>query len=164
MFVLCILAVFSVIQPLILLFIVLACLLPTERNLFFKIDYALLFTFVGFFIFVGNINEIPQVKEFFLKIISGREMTSALLLSQCISNVPAAILLSKFTENYTAMIVGTNIGGLGTVVASLASLISFRFYIRSDGAEVGKYLSVFTAVNLAALILLYLFSTFYYGF
>ncbi|MDE5991893.1 MAG: citrate transporter, partial [Oscillospiraceae bacterium] len=100
---------------------------------------------------VGNIRNIGAVSDFITKIMDGREMLATAAVCQVISNVPAAVMLSGFTENARALVLGTNIGGLGTVVASLASLISFRIYLETDEAKPLRYLAVFTLVNVLLL-------------
>lgn len=122
------------------------------------VDYSLLATFIMFFIFVGNIKNIPAVSEVISHIISGKELILSILFSQVISNVPAAVLISGFTENFKHILLGVNIGGLGTIIASLASLISFRFYNRTDNKNTLKYLTVFSAVNLTVIFPLILFA------
>ena len=101
--------------------VVLAYLLLCDRSVFRSVDYSLLLTFAGFFVFIGNMGRIPAFCDFLAGIIGGRELLTAVLSSQIISNVPAALLLSGFTENIPALIVGTNLGGLGTLIASMAS-------------------------------------------
>jgi len=137
--------------------IVLAALLIFDRKILKKVDYSLLLTFVFFFIFVGNIGSIPAVKDAFDRLIAGREFAAGVAASQIISNVPAAVLLSAFSSNYKALILGTNIGGLGTLVASLASLISYKLYCKSDDARPARYLAVFSLYNLLYLAALCLF-------
>ena len=124
------------------------------RHVLAKVDYGLLATFVCFFLFVGNLQQIPAVAQWLGQIVQGKELGAAICLSQVVSNVPAAVMLSGFTKDSAALLAGSNIGGMGTLVASLASLISFKLYTRTEGAAVGRYLGVFTAVNLAALFLL----------
>lgn len=128
-----------------------------DRSLFKGIDYGLLATFVCFFIFVGNIRNIPAVHDGIADFINGREFFASVLLSQGISNVPAAVLLSAFTDNYKALLLGTNVGGLGTLIASLASLISFKQYVKTEDASSAKYLGIFATVNFAFLAVLYCF-------
>jgi Na+/H+ antiporter NhaD/arsenite permease-like protein len=89
-------------------------------------------------------------------LISGRELPAGILLSQIISNVPAAMLLSKFTAGYPALLIGVNFGGLGTLIASMASVISYKLYAAAPGARKGKYLGVFTAVNVLFLGILWI--------
>lgn len=137
----------------------LAVLVPAvlflDRKLFGKIDYFLLLTFVCFFLFIGNMGRIPAVSSLLRSLIEGRELPAGVALSQVISNVPAAILLSGFTEDARALLYGVNIGGLGTLIASLASVISFRLYGGSDGARKGAYLKKFTLYNILFLAALY---------
>jgi len=163
LFVLCLLAVFKLISHWALLGVVVIFLLLQNRKLLLKVDYGLLLTFVCFFIFVGNISRIESVKTLVSGLLSGRELVASALLSQVISNVPAAVMLSRFTDNASALLVGTNVGGLGTLVASLASLISYKLYSKSEGANSRRYLGLFTVVNLALFLLLLLFSVWYYS-
>ena len=156
--ILCLLTVFSVLDWKILLCIAAAALLLFDRNIFKNIDWALLATFVCFFIFSGNLAAIPAVRSLLTGWMTKSAFFASLLTSQVISNVPAALLLSPFTDQSAAMILGTNVGGLGTLVASLASLISYKYYARSEGAKSGRYLLTFTLVNLALLIPLTLLS------
>jgi Na+/H+ antiporter NhaD/arsenite permease-like protein len=103
-----------------------------------------------------------MIKDFLASLLTGRELFVSILASQVISNVPAAVLLSTFTKDYKSLILGTDLGGLGTLVASLASLISYKFYSKTEGAMRGKYLGVFTLYNvvfLIGLVLCYLFMT-----
>lgn len=123
-----------------------------------RVDYSLLLTFVGFFIFIGNMGRIPAFRAFLEEIIAGHEVLTSVTASQVISNVPAALLLSGFTEDMKGLIVGTNLGGLGTLIASMASLISFKYIGREKKNLRGPYLLYFTVVNvcfLAALMLLF---------
>ena len=111
-------------------------------------DYSLLVTFIALFIFIGNLGRIPQFSNLLEKLMAGRETLTAVLASQIMSNVPAALLLSGFTSDYNALIIGTNIGGLGTLIASMASLISFK-YVAGEVPELrGKYLLKFTVASL----------------
>jgi Na+/H+ antiporter NhaD/arsenite permease-like protein len=136
------------------LLIVLITILLFDRHVLKKVDYSLLMTFVCFFIFVGNIGNIPMINEFLANLFVGRELPVSIAASQIISNVPAAVLLSAFTEDYKDLILGTDLGGLGTLVASLASLISYKFYCKTEGARPGKFLGVFTLYNIMFLALL----------
>lgn len=134
--------------------VVLAAVLVKDRTLFFRVDYFLLLTFVCFFVFIGNMERIPAVSSLLTRLISGREFAAGVLLSQCISNVPAAILLSGFTSAVHPLLYGVNVGGLGTLIASLASVISYRAYSEVPGAKTGKYMIVFTGYNLLFLLIL----------
>lgn len=133
-------------------------LLVADRSVLKKVDYWLLATFVCFFIFAGNMGTIPSVQHFLGNVMERNTMLCAVASSQIISNVPAAVLLSNFTRDAKGMLLGTNIGGLGTLVASLASLISFKLYARTPQAKLLPYLGIFTAANAAMLVLLYLFA------
>ncbi|MDW5299606.1 MAG: SLC13 family permease [Sedimentibacter sp.] len=159
LFVLCLTTVFRFVDYRITLAIVFAAVMLLDKNLLLKVDYSLLATFVFFFIFTGNIGNIEPVKNYLSLLIENHELIYSILLSQVLSNVPTAVLLSNFTENYKALIVGTNVGGLGTLVASLASLISFKLYVKTENSKPVKYLAVFTAINILILLLLLIFST-----
>lgn len=136
--------------------ITLVLVLLTDRETLKHVDYSLLITFVGFFVFIGNMGRIPAFSDFLSEIVTNREGIVAVLSSQVISNVPAALLLSGFTDNYRALIIGTNLGGLGTLIASMASLISFKQVAAKDNISTGKYFKMFTVVNVILLILLLL--------
>ena len=138
------------------LLIVVVTLVLFDRKLFAKIDYSLLFTFVGFFVFIGNMGRIPAFREFLQGIIAGNEVLTAVISSQVISNVPAALLLSGFTDNYEALILGTNLGGLGTLIASMASLISYKYIVKENRCGKGAYFGFFTVANVVFLIVLLL--------
>ena len=114
----------------------------------------LLLTFVAFFVFSGNLARIDSVSSAIRKLMEGREYWMSLLTSQVISNVPAALLLSGFTRQSHAILLGVNIGGLGTPIASLASLISLKLYSHSEHASTGRFLGEFLVVNIALLLLL----------
>ena len=114
----------------------------------------MLLTFLCFFVFAGNMGNIGAVREFLNSLLERSAMLTSLLASQVISNVPAAVLLSGFTQDGQGLLVGTNLGGLGTLIASLASLISFRYYLRLEDAKPLRYLGVFTGLNLAGLAVL----------
>lgn len=133
--------------------------LLADRQALGRVDYGLLLTFVGFFIFIGNMGQLPAFRDFLRHIIAQRETLTAIVASQVISNVPAALLLSGFAENIPALIIGVNLGGLGTLIASMASLISYKQIARDPGVPNGRYIACFTAANLgflAALVGLYL--------
>ena len=128
--------------------------LITDRKLFRSVDYFLLLTFVCFFLFIGNMERIPLISTLLRTFIQGRELLLGILFSQCISNVPAAILLSGFTDAARPLLYGVNIGGLGTLIASLASVISYRAYGESKNAQKGAYMKTFTLYNLIFLAIL----------
>ena len=123
-----------------------------------KVDWALLATFVGFFVFVGNLGRIGSVRTLVSGLLQGREVLVSALFSQALSNVPTAILLSGFTQKGTGLLLGVNVGGLGTLIASMASLISYKLYAARPGAQVGKYFLQFTLWNLLFLAVLLPFS------
>lgn len=152
--ILCLLVVFRVIGYLPVLIIIAGAVLFLNRSLFRKTDYFLLLTFLFFFIFIGNIKRVPQISEFLNSAVQGRELIFGIFVSQIISNVPAAILLSGFSADYSALMTGVNIGGLGTLIASLASLISYKFFASEFPKEKGRYLKIFTLWNLLFLAVL----------
>ncbi len=160
LFVVCLLTVLRFIPDYICLGAAVLTALLFNRKLLLKVDYSLLATFVCFFVFVGNIARIGAVSDFFSGILAGRELIVTALLSQVISNVPAAVMLSGFTDNGTQLILGADIGGFGTLIASLASLISFQIYRKADNAQAFKYFCVFSTINFALLILLILIHKF----
>ncbi len=154
LFVVCIATVFNVLPYYVTLLLVLVLVLLLDRGLYKKVDYSLIFTFVGFFIFIGNMGNITFVSEFLKKIIDGREILVSILSSQVISNVPAALLLSGFTDKYELLLVGLNIGGLGTLIASMANLISYKIYVKEFPDKKGVYIGKFTLWCLVFLALL----------
>lgn len=154
LFALCVLVVVNVIPVHIMVVMILILFLILDRKVLVKIDYSLLLTFVGFFIFVGNIGRINELQNMLYNILKGNEFIIGALLSQVISNVPASILLSGFTSNWKNLVIGTNIGGLGTLIASMASLISFKLVTREYSDKKGKYFVKYTAVNVLLLIIM----------
>lgn len=154
LFILCIMTVVKIIPFYITFVILLVCILIFDRDTIKNVDYSLIFTFTGFFIFIGNIGRIPLFRDFLQGFISGKEMITAVLCSQIMSNVPAALLLTGFTDNIRMLIIGTNLGGLGTLIASMASLISFKFIQREDKNVNGTYIATFTVANVVFLICL----------
>ena len=125
-----------------------------DRKILLEVDYPLLATFAALFIFIGNIERISAFSNFLQSIISGHEIITSVVASQIMSNVPAAILLSQFTDNISKLIIGINIGGLGTIIASMASLISFKYIARENPAFKRRYLMLFTVYGLVFLIVL----------
>lgn len=130
------------------LLITLITVFLTDRKTLRGVDYCLLLTFCGFFVFVGNMGNIESIALLLEKLMQGREFLVAVLTSQVISNVPAALLLSGFTKDYKALLLGVNIGGLGTLIASMASLISYKFYAKAYPQQKGRYMGHFTKMNL----------------
>ena len=133
-------------------------LLLMDRSIFRRVDYSLLLTFVGFFIFIGNIGRLSAFSQMLQQVVSGHEVLAGVAASQVISNVPAALLLSGFTENLSALIIGVNLGGLGTLIASMASLISYKLIAREDSQIKGAYFRYFTVANICFLAILLIFT------
>ena len=154
LFAVCLLAVLRVIHDAAALAAVIAAAVLTDRKLLRRVDYSLLLTFVFLFLFIGNLKQAPAVSAVISRFVSGREFAAGILLSQVISNVPAAMLLSGFTRNYVPLLLGVNIGGLGTLIASMASLISWKLYAAAEDSRPAAYFGVFTAVNAAFLAVL----------
>ena len=166
LFLISLLSVFRILSwPVLLLIVLVGCLCLNSvlhgNFLPKKVDYSLLLTFLAFFIFIGNMKRIDLVRDFLDQMLTGRELLVSFGCSQVISNVPAAILLSGFTDQYAALLRGVNIGGLGTLIASLASLISYKFFAEKQGQSPKcgtkqRYLLQFTLwnVGMAAVLLL----------
>ena len=142
----------------IVLGIVLIVVICLDKSVLKNVDYCLLLTFISFFIFTGNLGNIPVIRDTLQELVNGRELLIGIVASQGISNVPAALLLSGFTSNYRALLAGVNIGGLGTLIASMASLISYKILANSYNEKKGKYFRWFTMVNLLFLVLLFTFN------
>ena len=160
LFALSILIVFRGIPYWIGLIIIPAAIAVLDYKALKMVDYGLLFTFVFFFIFSGNMSRIEAVRELFSGLLEKNTLIVSTLSCQVISNVPSAILLSQFTENYADLLVGVNIGGTGTLIASLASLITFREYNRVCPGRTLKYVGEFSLFNFSFLIILTTFMTF----
>lgn len=154
LFLLSIVIVFRVIPYWVGLAVIPAVLLLADRKALKMVDYPLLFTFVFFFIFAGNMARIGAVRGFLSMLLDKSTLLFSVLSCQFISNVPSAILLSQFTANYPDLLVGVNIGGTGTLIASLASLITFREYTRHNPGRGGYYVRLFSAFNFGFLIFL----------
>lgn len=137
-----------------------AVLFFADRHALESVDYPLLFTFVFFFIFAGNMARMDAVRDFFSALLSKNTLLFSALSCQCISNVPSAILLSQFTGNYAELLIGVNVGGVGTLIASLASLITFREYVKHDPKSTRRYIAEFSAFNFGFLIILIAFERF----
>jgi Na+/H+ antiporter NhaD/arsenite permease-like protein len=155
LFAVCLLAVVYIVPYGAALAVVAAAALLVDRPVLRRVDYGLLLTFVFLFIFIGNIKSLPAVSQALSSIVDGRELPVSIVLSQFISNVPAAMLLSGFTSDYPMLLTGVNLGGLGTLIASMASVISYKQYAAVSGARPGRYIAVFTALCLAFLAVLW---------
>ncbi len=155
LFLLCVLTVGGVAPHGVLLVAVTLAVLWKERSLFAAVDYSLLFTFLFFFLFVGNVKHLSGVEAWLTGVMAGRDRLVGVLLSQIISNVPAAMLLSRYSADLRELIIGVNLGGLGTLIASMASLISYKQVANRYPGEKQRYLLWFTLMNLAFLAVLY---------
>ncbi len=154
LFALTILTVFRVIPYYICLPIILVAILLSDRSALKKVDYPLLLTFVCFFLLAGNVSRIDAVSLFFSGLLEKSTLLTSVISCQVISNVPSAILLSEFTENYKELLLGVNIGGVGTLISSLASLITFREYTSHVKGKTLSYIGLFSALNFGFLIIL----------
>lgn len=163
LFVLSLLTVAHVIPYELTLLVVLAVILILDKEVLGRVDYALLFTFVGFFVFIGNMGRVPAFHALLQRIITGNEVITAVVASQFMSNVPAALLLSGFTGQYGLLIIGTNLGGLGTIIASMASLISFKYIGKEYKQLRGRYLLYFTLANVVFLAIFLAYYLLGYG-
>ncbi len=136
------------------LIVIPAVLMLVDRKALKMVDYGLLFTFVFFFVFAGNMARIDAVRNLFSDLLAKNTLLFSVASCQVISNVPSAILLSQFTGNYADLLVGVNIGGVGTLIASLASLITFREYTKHNPGKTGYYVGMFSLFNFGFLIIL----------
>lgn len=160
LFALSLLSVARVLPWELMLAVVLIVLIFTDRAVFLQVDYCLLFTFISFFIFIGNMGNIEAVRSVLQSLVAGRELAVGIGASQIISNVPATLLLADFTQDIKNLTIGVNLGGLGTLIASMASLISYKIYAHNYNKTKGRYLLWFTIANvlfLAVLVLIYVF-------
>lgn len=154
LFVLALLSVAHILPYQAIVAVTIVVALAADRRALLHVDYALLFTFIAFFVFVGNVGRIEVVSAALAQLIDGHELAVSVIASQVLSNVPAAILLSGFTSYFAALIVGTNLGGLGTLIASMASLISYKQVALVLPREKGRYFMLFTVWNIAFLAVL----------
>jgi Na+/H+ antiporter NhaD/arsenite permease-like protein len=156
LFILSLLVVLRVLHFLIALGVLIAVMLIMDRKAFKGVDYTLLITFVFFFVFVGNMGRIDLVYRAISEIVGKSPVITAVAASQVISNVPAALLLSAFTDNGEALVIGTNLGGLGTLIASMASLITYKFHaaLPKTKEKSVSYIGAFTVINIIFLVIL----------
>ncbi len=154
LFIIILLSVFHIIDYRFSFILTLLVVLVLNKKLLVQVDYSLLCTFTAFFILVGNISSMDIVKNFLSSILNSPKNTYffSILTSQFISNVPAAVLISPFTNNYKELLLGSNIGGMGTLIASMASLISYKLYLKEYPSQNRRYLKVFTFYNIIGLI------------
>lgn len=158
LFVLCLLVVAKVLNIAALLVIIVAAVLIENRRLLKSVDYSLLITFVAFFIFTGNMGRFPAFHTMIAGLMKGHERITSVMISQVISNVPASLLLAGFSNKYSQLMVGTNLGGLGTLIASMASLISYKQIVQVYPNRKGRYLLIFSVWNVVFLIVMYALS------
>jgi len=154
LFIVAMLVVLKLLPYGVMLLLTIVLVLLADRKTLGKVDYSLLVTFIGFFVFIGNMGRISAVSDFLKAVVQGHEVLTAVISSQFISNVPAALLLSGFSDNYRALIVGTDLGGLGTLIASMASLISYKMVAKEEDVPTGKYFAYFTVANIVFLVFL----------
>lgn len=154
LFALSLMVVAKVIAVELVLVMVLIVVLLLDKSVLKKVDYCLLLTFISFFIFTGNLGNIPVIRDSLQMLVAGKELLVGVVASQAISNVPAALLLSGFTSDYRALLAGVNIGGLGTLIASMASLISYKILANEYDEKKGSYFKWFTFVNIVFLVIL----------
>jgi hypothetical protein len=162
LFIVNILTVIGLVHFLISLAVTVMAMIIMDRKSFKKADYNLLLTFVFFFVLIGNIGRIDTITGALSGLVSDHPVPAAILSSQIISNVPAAMLLSAFTDDGRALVIGTNLGGLGTIIASMASLITYRFHSsfakeqeEKGNGKHGNYLLSFTLINIVMLAILF---------
>lgn len=158
LFVLALLSVAHILPYQAIVVATIAVALIADRRALTHVDYALLVTFIAFFVFVGNVGRIEMVSAALAQLIDSHELAVSVIASQVLSNVPAAILLSGFTSNFAALVIGTNLGGLGTLIASMASLISYKQVALVLPREKGRYFMLFTMWNVAFLAILAAFA------
>lgn len=163
LFILVILGIFRVINLYILIPLIVIPVLIVDRRRFKDIDYSLLATFVVFFIFSGNLSRINSITKVITGVLKKNTLFAGLLSCQIISNVPTAILLSKFTSDVTSILISVNVGSLGIIISSLASLIGLKEYIKHHKKGVFKYIIIHTAINFSFLFIILLLTFFKYN-
>lgn len=158
LFILCLFTVFRIVPYLLTTAVIVVFLIILNKKLLKEIDYMLLLTFVCFFIVSENLGRLEVIRIFLQSLLSQNTLLTAVGASQVISNVPAAVLLAGFTDQWQELLAGVNIGGLGTPIASLASLITLKLYLRWPEANIAKFIGIFSFVNVAGLVILLVFS------
>ncbi|MBQ9200608.1 MAG: anion permease [Lachnospiraceae bacterium] len=154
LFVLAVLTVLRIVTWYVMALIILAVVFVLDKKIILRADYMLLMTFIGFFIFTGNMGRVGYIRDMLERLVRGKEVYTSVIASQFISNVPATLLLSGFTDNHKALLLGVNLGGLGTLIASMASLISYKAFANEYKKEKGRYIRLFTVYNVLFLIAL----------
>ena len=157
LFVFALLVVAHIIPWYFILGAVLIAVFIIDKRTLVEVDYALIFTFIAFFILIGNLGNIEAIKSFLTSVVKGREVLVSIAASQFISNVPATLLLSEFTQDLRSLLVGVNFGGLGTLIASMASLISYKILAHNHNDIKGRYIIRFSILNIIFLVVLILF-------
>lgn len=162
MFIFSLLTIFRVVPIYIGVIVITLCVLIFDKKSLKTMDWDLLLTFCAFFIFSGNVKRIVPIKNFLATMMNRNVLITGLLSCQFISNVPSAVLLSSFTTDYKSLVTAVNIGSLGTLISSLASLITLKIFLKNSKNSFGYYLLLFTVINLAFLIVLLTY-TFIFG-
>jgi Na+/H+ antiporter NhaD/arsenite permease-like protein len=162
LFLMIILSVFNIVNYVTALVATIIIAFIINKKIILQVDYLLLLTFVCFFIFIGNISSLPLVNDFMKEILNNGKSTyfGSIVLSQLISNVPCSIFISKFTPYWRELLLGVNVGGMGTLIASLASVISYKFYVKNEPKASKQYIIKFSAYNLISLVLFTLINYF----
>ena len=154
LFVLTLCAILRVIPYLAVCAIVLVCLLVVNRRILLRVDYGLLITFAAFFVFAGNLSSIPQVREFLMSLLEGNALLTIVGTCQVISNLPTTLLYAPFTTDWATLLVATDIAGMGTPIASLASLITIKSFLNYRRDDAGLFMKLFLAGGFGFLIVL----------
>ena len=160
LFVLCLMTVFRVLPYPVTTIVVVLAVFVLDKKLLREIDFMLLITFVCFFVVSENLGRVGSIRDFLQNLLGKNALLTAVGTSQVISNVPAAVLLSSFTDQWRQLLAGVNIGGLGTPIASLASLITLKLYMAWPGAKIGHFMVFFLVANVVGLIILLPFAIF----
>lgn len=155
LFGLAILSVAKVVNYLVATAVILLAMVILDRRAILKVNYVLLLTFIFFFIFVGNISRLTMLQTVIQHSVHHHEVLVSILASQVTSNVPAAILISKFTHDGLGILIGTNVGGMGTLIASMASLITYQLLTAKYPDTKGMFIKYFSLYNFALLVLYY---------
>lgn len=154
-FVVCVLAVSDMVPLWVMCAVMFVAMVVCDRGSFRHADWALPLTFIMFFVFIGNMKRVPEFAGIAQAFVGQHPLEVSIISSQIISNVPASLLLSGFCDQWVPLIIGTNIGGMGTLIASMASLITYKNYTRQYPRQKGRYLGVYTAVSVMFLLLMY---------
>lgn len=154
-FVVCVLAVSDMVPLWVMCVVTFVAMVVCDRGSFRHADWALPLTFIMFFVFIGNMKRVPEFAGIAQAFVGQHPLEVSIISSQIISNVPASLLLSGFCDQWVPLIIGTNIGGMGTLIASMASLITYKNYTRQYPRQRGRYLGVYTAVSVMFLLLMY---------